>query len=181
MAFGDAVSSVWSAVSNLAPWHLFSYSALVGMELYQSFAATKIAFVALPTSAFHSLQKRLFPVYFRTQTALVLLTAITFPAHSLRSLIVNKADWIPFLIAGITAVLNLIIYGPRTAKVMIDRVHQKTRDGMNGVGESEVTPEMHKLNRTFKHNHAMSIHLNLISMAAMLFYGWRLASKLQVE
>lgn len=39
--------------------------------------------------------------------------------------------------------------------------------------------EMLVLNRAFSRAHAMSIHLNLITIGATLWYGWQLASKLQ--
>jgi len=48
-----------------------------------------------------------------------------------------------------------------------------------GVGDGP-SSEMQKLNRLFSKNHAMCIHLNLISMGAMLFYGWRLASRINI-
>jgi hypothetical protein len=40
---------------------------------------------------------------------------------------------------------------------------------------------MEKLNRSFSHAHAMSIHLNLITIGATLCYGWRLATKMNFE
>ncbi len=126
MAFADVFSLILSVFGQLAPWHLLSYSALLGMELYQTFVVTKVAHVFLPQSAFHTLQKRIFPIYFRAQTALVVLTAISVPALGPRSLAQNKADWIPFAVAGATAVLNMTMYGPRTSKLMVDRVHQST-------------------------------------------------------
>ena len=54
-----------------------------------------------------------------------------------------------------------------------------TRDAKRPGDPSETSPEMAALDRQFKKNHAMSIHLNLISIGATLVYGWRLASKLQ--
>ena len=40
---------------------------------------------------------------------------------------------------------------------------------------------MRKLNREFSRAHAMSIHLNLLTVGLTLWYGWRLASKLRFE
>ena len=45
-------------------------------------------------------------------------------------------------------------------------------------GSKDVTLEMKRLKRDFSRNHAMSIHLNLISVGAMMMYGWRLAGRL---
>jgi len=55
---------------------------------------------------------------------------------------------------------------------------QATRDGkaqLNGA----ISDDMKVLNRAFSRAHAMSIHLNLVTIGATLWYGWKLASKLQ--
>ncbi|CAM1511971.1 Fc.00g094840.m01.CDS01 [Cosmosporella sp. VM-42] len=179
MALTDIIQSIVSAVSNLAPFHLLSFSALLGTELYQTFIITKVAFNELPRTAFTTLQKRLFPIYFQGQTLLLFLSAVTFPPNGPFSLVQHKGDWIPFAVAGVTSVLNLVLYGPRTRQTMIDRIHQATRDARKPGDSSELSPEMAGINRRFKRNHAMSIHLNLITIGATLWHGWRLASRLQ--
>jgi hypothetical protein len=118
------LNTLTNLFANLAPYHLICYSTLLGTTLYQTFINTKICYLALPRSAFTTLQKRLFPIYFLTQTTLLILSAITFPPHSLGSLARHKADWIPYVVATTTAVLNLGVFGPRTGKAMVDCVHQ---------------------------------------------------------
>jgi hypothetical protein len=113
-----------SVVSVLAPAHLFAYSALLGTELYQSFVMTKVAYQALPRSAFTTLQKRVFPIYFQSQSLLLLLVAVTTPPLGPISLTRATTDWVTFVVAGVTAGLNLVTYGPRTKSLMIERVHQ---------------------------------------------------------
>jgi hypothetical protein len=44
-----------------------------------------------------------------------------------------------------------------------------------------VSDDMKKLDRTFSRAHAMSIHLNLMTIGATLVYGWRLAAKLSLD
>lgn len=39
--------------------------------------------------------------------------------------------------------------------------------------------EMEVLNKAFSRAHAMSIHLNLVTIGATLWWGWQLVSKLQ--
>ncbi|KAI0452654.1 hypothetical protein F5B21DRAFT_515887 [Xylaria acuta] len=173
--------------SLLAPLHLLSFSTLLGTQLYQTFVVTKICYVSLPRSAFTTLQKRLFPIYFRSQSLLLLLTIVTIPPHGPLTLIANKVAWIPFAFAGATAALNLLVYGPRTRQIMIERIHQETRDGLQKQTTDDVdaaeapSPEMQRLRRSFSRNHAMSIHLNLLSIGAMLWWGWKLASSLNLE
>ncbi|KAI0434916.1 hypothetical protein F5Y09DRAFT_294201 [Xylaria sp. FL1042] len=171
----------------LAPLHLLAFSTLLGTQLYQTFVVTKICYVSLPRSAFTTLQKRLFPVYFRGQSLLLLLTVVTVPSRGPRTVLANKSAWIPFAVAAVTATLNCWIYGPRTRQIMIDRIHQETRDslqkqatGDDGVSETS-SPEMQLIRRSFSRNHAMSIHLNLLTISAMLWWGYKLASSLNLE
>ncbi|KAF2969763.1 hypothetical protein GQX73_g3798 [Xylaria multiplex] len=167
--------------SLLAPLHLLSFSTLLGAQLYQSFLITKICFVSLPRSAFTTLQKRLFPVYFRTQSLLLILTAVTIPRQGPFTLIANKVAWIPFAVAGVTATLNWWVYGPRTRQIMIERIHQETRDGLQKPATDDDSPEMQRIRRSFSRSHAMSIHLNLLTIGSMMWWGWELASSLNLE
>ncbi|KAK4096808.1 hypothetical protein N658DRAFT_479975 [Parathielavia hyrcaniae] len=174
-------------LTNPASYHLLSYSTLLGTSFYQTFINTKICYLALPRSAFTALQKRIFPVYFACQATLLVLSALTFPPHGFVSLVRHKADWVSYVVAFVAAVLNLGLYGPRTAVAMGLWAHQETRDAKAraqgrfvDAGE-EVSVEMKKLRRVFARNHAMCIHLNLVSIGAMLVCGWRLAGRVVVD
>lgn len=48
-------------------------------------------------------------------------------------------------------------------------------------GEELMSDQMRRLKRTFAWNHAMTIHLNLISIGAIVVYGWRLAGRMTVQ
>lgn len=124
MAFAGFIHNLSSLIPGLAPFHLLAYSTLLGTELYQSLVMTKVCYQALPKPAFTTLQKRVFPIYFRGQSLFLVLAALTVPPHGPISLVRNKWDWIPFVVAGVTAGLNLVVYGPRTKQTMIDRIHQ---------------------------------------------------------
>ncbi|KAI0105840.1 hypothetical protein F4814DRAFT_442243 [Daldinia grandis] len=178
MAF---LPSALSPASVLAPIHLLSYSTLLGMELYQSFAMTKVCYQELPRSAFTTLQKRIFPLYFRGQALLLLMTAATVPPYGPLTLQSIKGNWIPFAVAGVTALLNLMLYGPRTRQIMIDRIHQETRDGRKSNDPTEASDDMRALNKLFSRNHAMSIHLNIITIGATLWWGLKLALRLDMQ
>jgi hypothetical protein len=108
----------------LAPVHLLAYSTLLGTELYQTFVMTKISYQALPRSAFTTLQKRVFPIYFKGQSLLLFLVTVTIPPHGPFSVLSTRTQWTTFLVAGVTAGLNLLVYGPRTQNLMIQRLHQ---------------------------------------------------------
>ncbi|KAF2649994.1 hypothetical protein K491DRAFT_668008 [Lophiostoma macrostomum CBS 122681] len=181
MPLSTFLQNLPSAPVIVVPIHLLTYSTLLGTSLYQTFIITKVAYQALPRSAFTTLQKRLFPIYFRSQSLLLVLTAITYPPYGPASLAKVKGDWITFVIAGITAGLNLMVYGPRTSRAMVERIQQATKDaraGGEGDGKDEISKEMTVRNRVFSRNHAMSIHLNLLTIGAMVWYGVRLAGRL---
>lgn len=126
-------------VGSLLPYHLLSYGALLGTELYQvrllsleqasdlvtnqmqSFVNTKICYQALPMKEFIILQKRLFPIYFGTQVGLTALTAATHPPYSIFSLAQDPWSVAPLAIAGLTGCLNWFIYGPRTTTATLVR------------------------------------------------------------
>ena len=182
--------------SAMVPLHLFAFSTLLGTELYQTFVMTKLAYQALPRSAFTTLQKRVFPVYFQGQTLLLGLVVLTLPPHGPKSLVSSKSSLISLAAAGGTAVLNLLVYGRRTQELMVERIHQgtcyvrlhapfssriATRDSGGSTGVGDVSAEMKRLNRSFSRAHAMSIHLNLITIIATLCYSWQLSSKLHFE
>ena len=130
-----------SPLIDLASYHLIIYGTLLGTELYQvsissmqikasltcdtkSFVMTKVCYNALPMSAFTTLQKRVFPVYFRGQTLLLLFTALTHPPYGPISLATSIWDLIPLAFGGAMAALNLMVWGPRAQTAMIERIHQ---------------------------------------------------------
>ena len=85
---------------------------------------TKVCYNALPMSAFTTLQKRVFPVYFRMQSLLFLATTLTVPPYGPISLMTSPWDLVPLAFGGAMAGLNLAVWGPRTQVTMIERIHQ---------------------------------------------------------
>ena len=89
---------------------------------------TKVCYAALPRPEFRTLQTRIFPIYFRLQTMLVLVTAVTHPPRSLASLATAWYEAVPLGITFAMACLNRYVYGPMTISTMALRTHQ----GMSG-------------------------------------------------
>lgn len=56
----------------------------------------------------------------------------------------------------------------------------ETRDGRKSNDPTEVSDDMRALNKTFSRNHAMSIHLNIITIGATLWWGVKLALRLDM-
>ncbi|EBA27256.1 hypothetical protein KXV68_005005 [Aspergillus fumigatus] len=152
------MQAILETVSNLLPYHLLSYGALLGTELFQSFVNTKICYQALPMKEFLALQKRVFPAYFRCQVGLVVLTAVTRPPYSILSFSQHIWDSVPLIAVGVTGALNC---------------------AMNEDNSSTTDPaKIQQANKTFSRNHAMSIHLNAIALVATVWYGFTLSSSL---
>ncbi|KAK7702713.1 hypothetical protein SLS57_011264 [Botryosphaeria dothidea] len=166
-------------MSLLPACHLLAYGTLLGTTVYQSFVMTKVCYTALPMSSFTTLQRKVFPVYFRLQSTLLIVTALTYPPTSLLALYKAPVDAGLLAFASATALANLAKYGPATSTAMVERIHQETRDGKKFNDPSGPSEEMHLRNRAFSRNHAMSIHLNLLSVGATVAYGFRLASRLR--
>lgn len=118
MAFSTFLTSA------IPPFHLISFSTLLGSQLYQTFVVTKVAFKQLPRAPYISLQKTVFPIFFQGQALLLLFSAVTLPPYGLRSLVGDKRDWIPFAVSGVVSVLNLLVFGPRTRRLMLERLQQ---------------------------------------------------------
>lgn len=137
---GLSLSSL-GPLANIASYHIMLFGTLLGTELFQvrlcvnlkgeplltvlqTFIMTKICYNALPMSAFTTLQKRVFPAYFRIQSLLILSTAITHPPYGPVSLGTSLGDLIPLSFGGAMAALNLSMWGPRTLEAMVERIHQ---------------------------------------------------------
>ncbi|PVI01555.1 hypothetical protein DM02DRAFT_717840 [Periconia macrospinosa] len=164
--------------SLLPPVHLLAYSTLLGTQVFESFVVVRVAHQALPYESFTTLQKQLFPTYFRCQSALLFITAVTLPRYGPLSLF--RAGWkilTPFIVAGAVATLNAVYYGPMTSRLMMTKRFQAEMEARRDDGS--ISEELEKLNRSFKRAHAMSIHLNAITIVATLWYGWTLASHIK--
>ena len=90
----------------------------------QSFVVTKICHLYLPRAQFFTIQKRIFPIYFTSQSALVAATAITYPSGSLLALVENRVDAVVLGVVLGTSVLNSLVFGPRTSQLTTERSHQ---------------------------------------------------------
>jgi hypothetical protein len=79
---------------------------------------TKLCYITLPKREFQNLQKRVFPAYFRLQVGLTALTIVTFPKRSFLSMPRRPLDLIPLVLVFAMGLLNWLVYGPGTSKVM---------------------------------------------------------------
>ena len=112
------LSTRFSRTWIMPPLHLLAYSALLGAQLYQTFLMTGITFGALPRKAFMHLQANVFLVYFWGQVLLIVLVALTVPPHGVFSLMESKISMGVLGVAEGAALLNLVVYGPRTQGLM---------------------------------------------------------------
>jgi hypothetical protein len=131
----------FSSLSDPKAYHIITYGTLLGSNLFQTFLAGPVAFKALPRPSFSVLQQAIFPPYFTFQTALPIILALTWPGEKLASvggavarrnaglsgLLADENRWIaliPVVTMFATSLLNLVLLGPATTKVMRERKHQ---------------------------------------------------------
>ncbi|KAG9230463.1 hypothetical protein BJ875DRAFT_154384 [Amylocarpus encephaloides] len=167
----------------LPPIHLLTYGTLLGTTCYQTFIVTKITFAALPRSAFTSLQKKLFPVYFQAQTLLAFMLVGTHPKWlGVNGGILNLSSWEAGILGAAMGLilLNAMHLGREVGRIMVERVHQETRDKVSSEkGNGEVAAEiMVGLNKTFRRVHALSLHVNLGVVIALVGYGVVLSGRM---
>ncbi|OJJ51345.1 hypothetical protein ASPZODRAFT_127411 [Penicilliopsis zonata CBS 506.65] len=63
-------------------------------------------------------------------------------------------------------------------QAMRERKHQETRDGKKSYDPPPHSPEMTRLNKRFGRVHGISSVLNMLSLAATLYYGVVLSKRL---
>ena len=128
----------FASLTDPKAYHIISYGALLGSTLFQSFIAGPFAYSALPRPQFATLQQKIFPTYFAFQTALPVVLALTWSGEKVAGAALRKdAGWrgvfetgnmwdglIPIGLMFGTALLNLVLFGPATTKVMRERKHQ---------------------------------------------------------
>lgn len=90
----------------------------------QTFVITKVNYLHLPRPQFKTLQKHVFPIYFRISAALAAVTAVTYPCGSIFALPSNRIDFALLSLTLAVSCLNLLVYGPKTIEAMVLRTHQ---------------------------------------------------------
>ncbi|KAH9827462.1 putative mitochondrial outer membrane protein [Teratosphaeria destructans] len=184
-----------STLSDPKAYHILTYGTLLGSNLFQTFLAGPLAFKALPRPQFSTLQQAIFPPYFSLQTALPVVLALTWVGDRAASIgsadIRINAGWkgllesdnlwtafVPLALAFGTSLLNLVLLGPMTTKVMKERKHQETRDGKKYYDPGPKSTEMQRLNSSFGKLHGAASLANIIGLGALIYYGVVLAEKL---
>lgn len=133
-----------SSFSDPHVYHQLTYGSLLGSTLFQTFFAGPLAFKVLPRPSFSTLQTAVFPPFFALQTALPLVLALTWPGEKVAgvggAVVRSNAGWrglmegrnvmdalVPVAVMFGTSLLNLVLLGPATTKVMKERKHQGER------------------------------------------------------
>jgi hypothetical protein len=106
----------------LAPLHLLTYSTLLGTQLYQTFLLNNLTYRVLPRTTFTTLQRRLFPIFFRARVLLLCLAALTLPPHGLRSVAGDMYTCVALGLAGMSVGANWGVYGPRLDGVVARQI-----------------------------------------------------------
>ncbi|KAL2003596.1 hypothetical protein VTN02DRAFT_3142 [Thermoascus thermophilus] len=175
---------------DLGSFHILSYGTLLGAQIYQSFIGGIISFRTLPRPQFSTLQSSIFPVYFSLQTALPIVTALTFPGErtilgvgpsSINGVLAPENRFttlLPLATVFVTGLSNLLVLGPMTDKVKEQRNQQEIRDGKKSYDPAPHSKEMLALNKKFGRLHGYSTLVNLVSLLATMYYGTVLGQRL---
>lgn len=122
-------------------FHITAWGLAIGSNFFNSFIEGPVAFKALPRPSFATLQTKLVPVYFALECAYPIVLALTWPGARVASaggnvlrrdagiagLLVEENRWsvlLPIASAFVTSVMNALVWGPWTTKVMKERKHQ---------------------------------------------------------
>ncbi|KAH9898855.1 hypothetical protein F4778DRAFT_741330 [Xylariomycetidae sp. FL2044] len=171
-----------------APYHILSYGTLLGTQVFHSFVNSITSFKVLERPQFAILQRALFPVYFGIQTVTPVLLALTYPGSGGLlggptgiSGVLHESNRLgvltPLAIAFSTGLVNLVYLLPETNKITAQRRQQEKKDGKRSWDAPPHSQEMTTLNKKFSRIHGYSSLLNLVTLAATIFYGFTLAAR----
>ena len=102
----------------------------------KTFVGGILAFRALPRPQFAALQSAIFPVYFTLQTALPIVSALTFPGRITASGVgpssivgfvadeSRQSTLLPLVTVSVAGLTNLLLLSPLAAKTIQERKHQ---------------------------------------------------------
>lgn len=144
-------------------------SVALGGSIMHSYVVSPIAFKHMTKEEFGNLQSKIFPLYFVGQAALPVLIGLTSP------LPLRFAG--PLLgISGFAGALNYLWVLPVSGQIKSDKKklvaekrHEKIVDG-----KVEDSDEFKQLSKKFGMFHGISSLLNLVSIATLGVYGFRL-------
>ncbi|CAF0980298.1 unnamed protein product [Adineta steineri] len=154
------MSSVLQTLSSTAPYHLLSYASLIGATLWHSFVSSLIARKTLPRPQLGQLQSKLFPIYFSLQTALSGICLLTTR---------NRNAQIIFVIGIVGGLINLIVFGPWTIKLMNKRFTMERDEGKQ-YNEPDISSQFKALNKQFGMVHGCSMMINMIIAISLVVY-----------
>jgi hypothetical protein len=86
---------------------------------------------------------------------------------------------LPIVGIFISSLVNMLVVGPQTTKIMRERKVQETRDGKKYFEEGPKSKEMEVLNKRFARAHGISSLLNMGGFLATVAYGFVLGDKLK--
>jgi hypothetical protein len=138
-----------------------------------------VSYRALTRPQFSVLQQNLFPVYFGMQSLLPVTLALTYPFGSTKALFTTaNSSSISIVAMMVCGLVNWLVVGPATTKIMRERKHQETKDGKKYWQEGDRSEDMQKLNKRFSILHGASSSVNLVGIFATVYYGFILGDRL---
>ena len=191
---GADINSVLKYAPYTSTIHLFCFCSWFGCSIWVSFVAGLVMFKNLPRHVFGRLQAALFPRYFQYSVLFIGCTLINDLA--LESKVwTTSSSWTGLSIAQrynlsvilVILLLNLLVFEPRTTRVMYQRHKVEIRLGTgHEIGQLKPSdpakandPELVALTKKFGALHGISTSLNLIAICLGTWHICWIAAKLQ--
>ncbi|KAI8468559.1 MAG: hypothetical protein J3K34DRAFT_426860 [Monoraphidium minutum] len=155
--------------------HVIAYGALLGTILFNTFVVGLTMFSNMPRQMFGRVQAKMFPKYFSLTTgaALVLIAGhVLSPA----GLSLAAPGVTALLTAAGLSILNWLAIEPYVTAQMFARYEIENKASKTSEDEAEIK----RLYKKFGMWHGISSLNNLGVLAAVVAYGWVIASKLVV-
>lgn len=147
------------------------------MSLWVTFFGGVIAYRTLPRQQFGSLQRSIFPVYFKLNAIIsssLLLAWIrnhdTVIAQIAYPTIPDVSQTYALAVVVISQALNALWIGPVTSELLAVRFKLEKEEGKDA-HDAEASTDMKKLNAKFGRLHGYSSLANLIAFIALAFHG----------
>ncbi|ORY86986.1 hypothetical protein BCR37DRAFT_385427 [Protomyces lactucae-debilis] len=169
----DTLAPYLRQATSLSTLHIFSYGILSGTTIWHTFINGPLAYKTLPRQQFGALQKRLFPTFFTLQTVTGAFCAWT-------SYIAPASTWnevVALSVVATSGLLNLLLIGPWTTRIMDER-HKLERSTNTKYTDTDISPDMSRLNLRFGIAHSVSSIVNLAALGGILAQTVHLGARL---
>ncbi|CAL5220682.1 g2731 [Coccomyxa viridis] len=152
--------------------HVLAWGLWLGSNIWTTFAVGITMFKNMPRQMFGRVQAKLFPQYFATATAAIVLQMGTLAFGTPTG--IARAQLITLGVALLTGVANWLYIEPVATDLMFERYALENAEGERDGAKIKA------LYKQFGKFHGISSLLNLVGLGAAVGHGWWLATRLSI-